>query len=84
MENLKNLRNYIDALDGEIKQLLIKRYEAVKKIGEIKKQNGLNVSDESRETVVLNNVTSGLSGDLRDGVYNVYQEIIKNSKNLQI
>ena len=45
----ENLRNEIDKIDEEVISLLEKRFEIVKSIGSIKKQNRAQVFDEQRE-----------------------------------
>ena len=82
-KELTQLRAEIDEIDAQIKNLLVKRMQTVLKIGQNKKQNCLNVQDSTREQAVLEKVTQGLSGAQRKYVYNVYLEIIKNSKNIQ-
>lgn len=82
-EELNVLRKNIDAIDLEIKRLLIERAEAVLQIGQIKKCEKLPICDADREKRVLDNVTHGLIGKQKEYVYNVFDEIIKNSKNLQ-
>mgnify|MGYP003312070470 CR=1 FL=1 len=83
MNELENLRSQIDQIDGELKQLLLKRLNVVLKIGEVKKQQGIDIQDLTRERAVLDNITAGLSEQAREYVKNIYLEIIKNSKNLQ-
>ena len=82
-KELTQLRAEIDEIDAQIKNLLVERMQTVLKIGQNKKQNCLNVYDSTREQAVLEKVTQGLSGAQRNYVYNVYLEIIKNSKNIQ-
>ena len=82
-KELTELRAEIDEIDAQIKNLLVKRMQTVLKIGQNKKQNCLNVYDSAREQAVLEKVTQGLNDEQREYVYNVYLEIIKNSKNIQ-
>jgi chorismate mutase len=56
-EELKNLRKEIDVLDKGILALVEKRVETAQKIGAIKAEKGLQISDPAREKEVLDNVT---------------------------
>jgi chorismate mutase len=52
MEKLPTLRKRIDEIDDQILKALSERVEVCKQIGEIKKQRGLPVRDQSRECEV--------------------------------
>jgi chorismate mutase len=56
-EELRILRKEIDALDKGILALVEKRVETAQKIGAIKAEKGLQISDPNREKEVLDNVT---------------------------
>jgi chorismate mutase len=57
------------------------RFKAVEQIGIYKKQNGINITDTSREQVVLNKVRNlAVSPLTPDMVENIYKEIIKQAK----
>ena len=76
MEELEKLRYEIDKIDNEIVQLFAKRFDAVKRIGKIKKENGIKVLDENRFQRVLGQVEEiainhGLSKDFIDEIYHV-------------
>ena len=49
MTNIDQLRNKIDHITLEMLKLLKERTDIAKEIGELKKNNGLNVTDEVRE-----------------------------------
>lgn len=53
MERLKQYRQAIDNLDAEIMALLAERQMVARKIGEVKKETGLEVTDREREAAVL-------------------------------
>lgn len=53
MNNLDNLRKQVDKVDEEILKLLGKRVEIVKKIGQLKKQQGKPVFDKKRWQQIL-------------------------------
>ena len=76
MEELEKLRYEIDKIDNEIVQLFAKRFDVVKRIGKIKKENGIEVLDENRFQRVLGQVAEiainhGLSKDFIDEIYYV-------------
>jgi chorismate mutase len=56
-EELKSLRKEIDTLDKGILALVEKRVETAQKIGAIKAEKGLQISDPAREKEVLDNVS---------------------------
>ena len=73
---LDDLRKEIDKLDEQIVKLLAKRIEIVKKIGDFKKQNNLQVLDKNRFAKVLEKVEKtaiqqGLSPDFVKELYEV-------------
>jgi chorismate mutase len=49
MKNISELRKEINKIDKDIIALIAKRYRVVKKIGEQKKKNNLNIEDRGRE-----------------------------------
>jgi aspartate aminotransferase len=63
MSDINELRNKMDAVTLEMIRLLKDRTEISKKIGEIKKNIGKGVTDETREDILRNKVVS-LSNEL--------------------
>ncbi|MDF1498031.1 MAG: prephenate dehydrogenase/arogenate dehydrogenase family protein [Patescibacteria group bacterium] len=53
LTNIKSLRSLIDNTDNEMINLLSKRFEYVKKIGQIKRENNLPIIDKKRENFIL-------------------------------
>ena len=49
MSDIDQLRNKIDSITLEMLTLLKERTEIARQIGELKKNSGLNVTDEARE-----------------------------------
>lgn len=49
MKNIFELRKEIDKIDKDIINLIAKRYDVVKKIGNQKKKNNLDIKDCNRE-----------------------------------
>ncbi len=56
MEDLQTLRKRVDEIDEKILKALSERVEVCRQIGEVKKQQGLPVRDQSRETKVYSKV----------------------------
>jgi chorismate mutase len=81
-EELKNLRKEIDVLDTEILALLEKRVETAQKIGAIKAEKGLQISDPIREKEVLDNVSKGTKLE-KPFVKNLFSSIIEYCKHAE-
>ena len=78
MDELKQLRQKIDALDDQILQLLSKRVQTCKAIGLAKKAQGLPIHDSSREQEVYQKIKTKAT-DLSlssEQVEAVYREIV--------
>jgi len=58
MSDIDNLRDKMDEITLEMIQLLKKRTDIAKEIGNIKKDLGLNVTDEKREEILRSKVVS--------------------------
>ncbi|ARM76354.1 chorismate mutase [Acidianus manzaensis] len=52
MSEINDLRRQIEDIDDQIVKLIVSRFELVKKVGEIKKEKNLPVTDEKREEEV--------------------------------
>lgn len=79
-KDIETIREKIDTIDKEVFQLLINRLNAVTDIGEIKKQEGLPILDESREQAIYNKIDSLFSEKEATFLKNIYQSIITESK----
>ena len=77
-----DLRKEIDRIDGEIFDLLKRRFEISKKIGRVKAGNGLDIEDIEREKAMIEKriEESGLSEDF---VEKLFELIFEESKRLQ-
>lgn len=53
---LQKLRRSIDQIDKKIVMLIAKRFLIVKKIGKVKKENGMKIRDKEREKEVIRNL----------------------------
>ncbi|MBN1643951.1 MAG: prephenate dehydratase [Dehalococcoidales bacterium] len=83
--SLEELRNKIDATDEQIVKLIAERIKQAQKIGREKQKQGKPIDDPGRETKVLDHIreiarTVKLS---EKDIENIYQQIIKSSKNVQ-
>lgn len=79
---LKSKREEIDKIDSEIASFLDERKKIVRKIGEIKKQNGIAVLDKNREREIVDRLCK-LYPDSVDYISAVYKEIFTVSKDIE-
>ncbi|WPM32266.1 prephenate dehydratase [Hydrogenobacter sp. T-2] len=88
MEDLKELRREIDAIDEEILRLLNQRARLAKRAGEIKKGMGLEVHVPEREREIINRIIR-LNRELygeefpTEAVVHIYREIISACLSLE-
>ena len=84
MNKLDVLRKDIDLLDKEICELLLNRFAVVKEIGEVKKKEGLPVTNAGREAFVLEKVrAAAVNAEEKDALESVYRAVIAASKKLE-
>jgi monofunctional chorismate mutase len=82
MQQLQEFRQQLDELDGALMNILEKRLEVCREIGEFKKSQGLEIFDASREEQIINskieksNLSPIFIGDL-------FRLIMNESKRLQ-
>lgn len=79
MNQLQDLRNSIDLLDGAIINILAERMRLVTKVGQYKKQQNIPALDKSRWKKVLSNKMDtakklGLDQSLVKDIYNLIHE----------
>lgn len=84
-ERLKSLRGEIDKADSEIIRLLAGRFAAAKRIGEIKRQLGMELLQSGRELEVIERVrkaakASGISEDFAE---RLFRGIMAESRSMQ-
>jgi chorismate mutase / prephenate dehydratase len=83
-DEMGELRAGIDAVDEEIVRLLDRRARLARRIGEIKRENGLEAYAPARERAVLDRVAALGSGDFpAGGLEAVFREIISSSISLE-
>lgn len=71
MKNLEELRKEIDAIDQQILEILVKRIDIVKQIGELKNIQNLPIIDEERREKLLESISQ------RAKVFNLSEEFVK-------
>ena len=81
---LEQLRKRIDRVDRKILQLLNERAVVARRIGEIKRRQGLPIFDGKRETAVLRRVTRSNGGPLSAAaISSIFQKILQHNRRLQ-
>ncbi len=83
MKDLNESRLIIDDIDKKMKELFIKRMETVKDIALYKKQNGLAIFDEKRESAMFERLGSDLGEDLKDYYLDFLKNVVRISKEYQ-
>lgn len=84
MHRLKKLRDRIDWLDTQIASLLNERMRAADQVGKIKRIIQQDVTDQSREMSVLNQVEMIIQHPiLKANISNIYREIMQESRTAQ-
>ncbi len=84
MKKLIELRKKIDEIDKSIVELLNKRAELSREVGEIKKINKVEIIDYEREKEVFRKILSYSKKIIPDeDLKNIYREIIASSRKIQ-
>ena len=88
-EELYVKRQQLDQLDLQIVDLLAKRFEITKKVGEIKAVHSLEALDAQRETEKLSSLREysmkfGLNGSLIESLFAlIMEEVVTNHRKLR-
>ncbi|MDD1777392.1 MAG: prephenate dehydratase [Candidatus Helarchaeota archaeon] len=83
-KELDDLRAEVTKLDNSIVKLLDARAELAKKIGDIKRQEGLSIIDHVREQIVYENaISQSLSYLTKSQIHAIYKEIIAACRAIQ-
>ncbi len=83
-EKINELRQKINNLDDKMLDLLVKRFDVSKEIGEIKGSGDINISDPNREQEIIDRLSNKLEGELdRDDIAAIFGPIYHISKKLQ-
>lgn len=85
MKKLDDLRTGLDEIDAGILDLLAKRFEKIKLIGELKKEKNMPILQKSREEVVINRAKKAALKNGIDPAYfeKIYEVIISSARNLE-
>ena len=78
--DLKDIREKIDIVDNQIKELYLKRLELVKKVAQYKKENNLPILSSDREKQLTDNLCKGLNEENRKDIKLLYEVIMSYSK----
>ena len=81
---IKELRNSIDKVDDQIFDLILKRFDYVEKIGNIKKEMNMPVDDKAREEIIIERLSEKLSNKINyKEIKKIIDPIISISKDIQ-
>ena len=81
---IKELRNSIDKVDDQIFDLILKRFDYVEKIGNIKKEMNIPVDDKAREEIIIERLSEKLSTKINyKEIKKIIGPIISISKDIQ-
>ena len=81
---IKELRNSIDKVDDQIFDLILKRFDYVEKIGNIKKEMNMPVDDKAREEIIIERLSEKLSTKINyKEIKKIISPIISISKCIQ-
>ena len=81
---IKELRNSIDKVDDQIFDLILKRFDYVEKIGNIKKEINIPVDDKAREEIIIERLSEKLSTKINyKEIKKIIDPIISISKDIQ-
>ena len=81
---IKDLRNSIDKVDDQIFDLILKRFDYVEKIGNIKKEMNMPVDDKAREKIIIERLSEKLSTKINyKEIKKIIDPIISISKDIQ-
>ena len=81
---IKELRNSIDKVDDQIFDLILKRFDYVEKIGNIKKEMNIPVDDKAREEIIIKRLSEKLNTKINyKEIKKIIDPIISISKDIQ-
>lgn len=81
---LDGFRQEIDALDDQLLEILSRRMEVVRKIGEFKNKSGASIYRPEREKAILDRLNANNKGLLNEAAIEaIYLEIFAVSRNLE-
>lgn len=84
MSNLKEYRKEIDLIDEEIITLFERRMDVVRKVGEYKKENNLEILNSKREEEVIEkNINNLKNKKYKDAGRKLFEKIMELSREIQ-
>ena len=83
MDDLRSLRQDIDAIDRQLVELFKQRMDVTRRVGEYKRANGIPVLDQERERQVLQNKGELAGEELRPAVITLFQTVMALSRRRQ-
>ena len=82
--DIGKLRQAIDVIDEKILDLINQRLSLAKQIGDLKKQDDIQILDSGRETEILKRLLEKNNGPMgADGLRNIFGAIIAEGRNVQ-
>ncbi len=82
-EEVYRIRKEIDALDRQLVELLVRRFNLSTEIGNYKRQNGLAIIDETREAQLMADIVKRAGLSYQQPITAVYQTLLEESKRIQ-
>ena len=82
--DIGGLRQAIDEIDEKIMDLINQRLSLAKKIGDVKTQGGIQITDSERDKEIMTRLLEKNNGRLRDdALRNIFEVIIAEGRNVQ-
>ena len=83
-KELSNLRNQINKLDEKLFSMIFKRMNIAKKIGEIKVQHNIEITNSDRENELIKHILglpdNSLDQDEIESIYKLFSQFQKKDK----
>lgn len=84
MEKLEEFRTKIEEIDEQLVKLICERMKTSIEIGNYKKENGLSIYDPQREEKLKEKNLARVEEKFRSGYNEIFEVILKVSKDLQL
>ena len=82
-KDINQIRNEIDLIDKEIRELFVKRMNLSKSVAEYKLENNISVEDVNREIEIISKNSCEVSDELKQYYIDFLKKIITLSKDYQ-
>lgn len=81
MDDLKSIREKIDAIDNRIVELLDQRFLLVDQVFEAKKKNQIKIDDQIRESQIITRlITLAKHPVLKEKIFDIFKELMNETK----